>query len=626
MFTKKTKFSMILPVAVILLSAFTNFGERTLTNEEMATKIFNKLLAVITNVPPDVPWPPKFVYDGANREINAYAGYDNDGVPTVWITAGIMDKIAQGNEEIVAYIIGHEMGHHLGKHVGKADPDAVQRQEELEADKLGMEIVLKAGYSYRAVEEAMKAMKYKSGDYSTFESVASSHPSWTERLAALDLEKAFLWRSLAAFETGIYFLFYENFEAAEACFHNVLKEFPDCYEAYANLGYAQLMRYLDQLEDQDLKYFNVNQIIIGSFYKKPVSIENQVRGIDEDLWFKAIDNFKAALRINPNLSLVKSNLGIAYMFDPRKKSLGDAERAFAESLDEMSKDPNIDPYITSIVYVNAGAVDVALNKSELALQKVNQAEQIFKDASAKYTSASEIYSGFSMPSMSNTVNYNLKSILNTIALNKILLEYKTKTTDAAYMKDAVAQLERYLMNNHKESIWWKLAYERYQDVCKSAGAIPKSVTQLDSKSKVNVKPVQSITIGDKILYIAITTKEASEILGDVVVVPVIKEKKIANVIARAKGIEMLSDGKILAIVLTEGYKDAIEFDGLKNIKYTLRVGMSREEAVKILDDDNDLTYQMMSIPGRNSRFRFYRELGIGVSFDKGKVTEIIITT
>jgi hypothetical protein len=62
------------------------------------------------------------------------------------------------------------------------------------------------------------------------------HPSWKDRLAELDPNQPSLWRAMSAFDNGNHFLLLEQYLAAERCFEKVVDDFPDCYEAWANLG------------------------------------------------------------------------------------------------------------------------------------------------------------------------------------------------------------------------------------------------------------------------------------------------------------------------------------------------------------------------------------------------------
>ena len=68
---------------------------------------------------------------------------------------------------------------------------------------------------------------------------------------------------MSAFQNGFLFLELEQYLAARQCFQAVVAEFPDCYEAWANLGYAQLMQYCDGLDADDLRQFGIGQIVAG---------------------------------------------------------------------------------------------------------------------------------------------------------------------------------------------------------------------------------------------------------------------------------------------------------------------------------------------------------------------------
>src|SRR5438876_364084 len=83
------------------------------------------------------------------------------------------------------------------------------------------------------------------GDYSNFEGIKATHPSWAERLTFLDKGQEHIWKAMAAFQNGYFFLHAEQYVTAESCFDKVVKDFPDCAEAWANLGYARLMQYCD---------------------------------------------------------------------------------------------------------------------------------------------------------------------------------------------------------------------------------------------------------------------------------------------------------------------------------------------------------------------------------------------
>src|SRR5262249_14471057 len=150
-------------------------------------------------------------------------------------------------------------------------------------------------------------MRLKS-KYTNFEGLSATHPNWAERLKNLDREQSKLWSAMNAYQDGTLFLHLEQYEAAEQCFTAVANEFEDCAEAWANVGYAQLMRYCDGLELEDLRLYKIGQIVAGGFYARPQTLEAKVRGIDEKLWNDAVKNLTRALEKDNHLVLPRANL------------------------------------------------------------------------------------------------------------------------------------------------------------------------------------------------------------------------------------------------------------------------------------------------------------------------------
>jgi hypothetical protein len=109
----------------------------------------------------------------------------------------------------------------------------------------------------------------------------------------------------------------EQYKMAATLFRNVIAQFPNSYEAHANLGYAQLMDYMDQFEPADIAAFDIGHLVVGAFTRRPESMEPEVRGINAQLWFQATSSLQAALRLNPGLAEAKANLELPISFSPR---------------------------------------------------------------------------------------------------------------------------------------------------------------------------------------------------------------------------------------------------------------------------------------------------------------------
>ena len=290
------------------------------------------------NYPPEFAWPPKIYIEPSSRaNYNAFAGpYGKDDgsgkyLVRAFITEGYMAKIVKGDGEKLAAIMGHELAHitkgHLFNRLVRDVPGlAFSRQQEIEADLEGVRIAAAAGFSARSgIKAAMDEWKLL-GDFSNFEGIKVTHPSWADRLALLDKKREPMWQAMAAYQNGYFFLHAEQYPAAEDCFLHVTKQFPDCSEAWANLGYARLMRYCDSLDAVGLRRYGLAQFVAGGFYARPQDTE-LTRG-DPILWRAAVAALETALKKNDKLVLARANLGLAYLIAPTGKQTDKALAQF----------------------------------------------------------------------------------------------------------------------------------------------------------------------------------------------------------------------------------------------------------------------------------------------------------
>lgn len=246
--------------------------------------VWDQVLASVKR-PAGLVWPPRLhVLTEAEmkaakmdmRTPNAFATLYK-GAPLVCVNQALLNTIVEGNTHRLAFIIGHELSHILLGHVRRAavvHTPFVQimftRSQELAADKRGMEIALAANYSFSEAVSAPKRFIELGREYPPL--WPANHPSWTQRLALLEKERASLWKSMGAFNNGVLFLNVEQYVSAAQCFASVIEEFPDCYEAQADLGYARLMQYCDLLRPEDVRDFGISQIMAGGFYERPDSL------------------------------------------------------------------------------------------------------------------------------------------------------------------------------------------------------------------------------------------------------------------------------------------------------------------------------------------------------------------
>ena len=143
------------------------------------------------------------------EEINAYAAIERKNAriqPVVVCYNGLLQKVIEGNPDRLAYVLGHELAHHILGHtqVPKEDTDFLRatfgRTQELDADREGMTLAVRAGYSFPGGLSALRKMIDLGLNYSSFEGLSNDHPSWYDRIAKLDKEQAGIWRSLSSFK------------------------------------------------------------------------------------------------------------------------------------------------------------------------------------------------------------------------------------------------------------------------------------------------------------------------------------------------------------------------------------------------------------------------------------------
>ncbi|HWL09940.1 MAG TPA: M48 family metalloprotease, partial [Planctomicrobium sp.] len=294
-------------------------AEITDRHREVVNQVFTRLLAVMETPDGWESWPPTITVIDPGIA-NAYASFhtvDGVDVPYVEVTVTTIEKIANFDPDVLAFTIGHELGHLYYLHGHKRLKHykefgdkltgirlAFTREQELEADQFGMELSFKAGYSRQGLLKDLKAWRNSSAPYCQFEGLSVGHPSWEDRAAYLldTPQQRALWRSLSSFQTGVMFLENQHYAHAESCFRNVTEEFPECYEGWANLGYALLMQYCDALDEEDLRLLDIGHLVVGGFYRRPDSLEPPIRGTIEKLWFEAVGALREALRMGERLN------------------------------------------------------------------------------------------------------------------------------------------------------------------------------------------------------------------------------------------------------------------------------------------------------------------------------------
>jgi serine/threonine protein kinase/tetratricopeptide (TPR) repeat protein len=371
-------------------------------DQQVFRDVMGRLLAtkrVRKSYPSALIWPPKvYIIPNSKKAFNAFAGpYARDEHSKKYlvravITEGYMTAIVKEDKNILAAIMGHELAHitkgHLTRRIVKDNlADLVlSRGQEIEADLEGVKIALAASFDFQGgIRSAFREWKVL-GDYSNFEGIRATHPSWAERLRLLDTKRADLWKAMAAFQNGYFFLHAEQYKTAETCFQNVTEEFPACAEAWANLGYARLMQYCDGLEVKDLHKYGIGHVVAGAFYARP---EGLVSRGDEKKWQAAVRALKTALEVSPSLVLVRANLGLAYLVHPDGDKKTDTALEYFRAAYNQ-KDKGLTGLSLAAFLVNYGVAELAAGEDKRAAELFGVARSVLPPRGASIRSQVEL--------------------------------------------------------------------------------------------------------------------------------------------------------------------------------------------------------------------------------------------
>lgn len=613
----KVKFVSYNAVAWLILSlcllntcrlAFAQVGDR---DHALAEQVFHQLLAVAP-VPTGMSWPPELqIVD--KDEINAFATVRKDGQgidhPVVVCYSGLIDRAVEGNPDRIAFVLGHELGHHVLGHTitTKGSTAFLQttfsREQEIAADQKGMELALRAGYSYQGGLSVIRKFMDLGLNYSSFEGLGYDHPSWVDRVTLLDKDQAKLWRAMSSFDNGVYFLLVQNYPLAERAFRQVTKDFPGSYEAWANLGYSLLMQYADSLDTEDLRHFDVGQIVTGGFYRRPKSLESQVRGINEEVWWDAVGALRESIRLEPDLSLPKANLGIAYLLRPAGKDAGKAAQFLEEASELAGKDTSLDPVSRLAEQINLA---VAYQSEGSTVQAMGALDRV--DASLKQASPGSL-PGSSL--LSDALAYNHAFFL-------------AQSSDNRNQHLAIEELESYLRHTGPALAWWPLAYQRYTELCKKSDIAPRSREELLTQTAPHFRPVAALAVNNVQVALGDNLEQARIKLGETSSsIPVIRGTNLRMLDYSNRGIKVLATDEVLAIFLAGSTAPVLNLRemGLGTKNTVLRIGMTNAELDRVMGD-SDYDFRQLVDPDLN--YRFYPDIGIATLSKNGKVTELVI--
>lgn len=606
---------------------------RTITDEALLTQVTNQLLAAARTHPANMVWPPsiRLLSEG---EINAYATLlvdqlgtgkwkervDKQGrfLPVVAVDRLMMEEVIQGNPDRLAMLIGHELSHLL---LGHVLPTNVARraktgtltiiftsEQEHEADINGIKLALAAGYSYRGVREIWEVLssdsftrKHPQTKYSSFEAAGADHPSWTDRLSYIDKEKANVWKSMSAFENGSTFLQLQQYPSAEEAFLRVTQEFPENYEAWANLGYARLMMYLDAFDPDDLKRYDLGQLVLGSFYFRSEELRSKTRGVDAKMWQQAVDALRKSLELKPDLSLAYANLGVAFLLNPAGRDSQTASAMMETAIAGFEHDKNLFTYNAAAILINAAAAHLANGNNELSSLRLGQAEGL---------TTNDAY-------LSGAISYN----------RALLVMSGVDATDIAGQKEkrttALASWVKFLETTSPASVWWTLGYNRYSELMKDQGLTPERKATLCAGTKIRLRPIPSVAIAPGVLItLSDRIESVRSKINSLTAIPVVGSS-IQLLHHSPSGSDLLAGRRVIAIYLHGPTAPSLTVKpmGTGSRTSSLGVGMIKKDVERLLG----VNFVLAPLNDPYLRYYFYPELGVGIHYDKTfKIDELVL--
>jgi tetratricopeptide (TPR) repeat protein len=590
------------------------------SDDTLAQSILNQLLAVAPGGRSSgfASWPPKLDvisssttdtrFEGVGK-YNAFASAENC-IPWIRITDGLIHDVIEGDRDRLALVLGHELSHILLGHTScePAGPKpsflrvTFTREQEFAADKNGLILMQRAGYSSQKGLKVFQVMDAKFG-YCSFEALRTDHPSMKDRLAALDKDQASLWQSMSAFETGVFFLAVEQYASAEDSFTSVVKAYPDAAEAWLNLGYSRLMRYADAMTTEDIARLGFERVVAGGFFRRPDTLAAKVRGVDSELWSQALVALRRAAALKTDSPIVKEALGVAYLLSPQGPQPDRAIPELKEALRLVGDDTSTDSTVVVSIKINLAAALEAAQSHQEARDLLVSAQQ---DCRALRKNSAALYFD------ETAILYNYGRSFGP-------------APDQKSANEAVELLDQYLSLEDPTSAWWPIAYKRYQLLADKFQIPKKAPQEIERASTIPHRPVVSLELGkNSRITIGQPMSTLPAGIGKGVQLNVDAGSELKRVRYPSSGIELVGNSRLLAISLTDSTSPPVQVKrfGTTAKSELLRVGMDLDSLRSVIEKEPVAVVPFMDL---KEPYYFLPYLGLGLRLDsRRQVSEILI--
>lgn len=342
------------------------------------------------------------------EEVNAFA------LPAgpIYVTMGMLNALdslkTEEERSMIAGIIGHEIAHVYLRHfvawarmqkfikssAGTVPSDVAtvldygyKREQEFEADELGVLYALRAGYSFESIIAFYKRIRENYGEIPPGDEKYKDHPRITERIAQLYEMRGQVERDFDQFNYGVEAMKEGKYQEAITAFKVFTAAFTNSARGWTDLGSAYLFETLNQMKDIPVRY-------MVTFYS---STAEGLRGKPEELelaeeafrraaeldtsynvvyygnmgiiaalngeYDRAIDFEQKALEAGESEYFFNNNLGNAYFF---KQAYEKAAEAYKQAL-TAAEDWPLPRYNLAVLYEQAGEKELAIDEWRVLL-------------------------------------------------------------------------------------------------------------------------------------------------------------------------------------------------------------------------------------------------------------------
>lgn len=580
--------------------------------QALANTVLSRLLATAQAERPASPaygrWPPTVTVDRDDK-LNAYATAIPDCSPQIHMTSGLMDQALLDDQDRVALVLGHELSHVLLGHTqcGQAAApsafvaNAYSREKEFAADKLGVELMLAAGFSKSRGWQALNTLDQLQG-YSTLDALALDHPSTTERLAALDMDRASLWHAMSAFDLGNSFLATEQYRLAAASFLLVTQQYSDAWDAWNNLGYARLMTYADGLRPDDIADMQLGQVAAGGYFKTAETLRTKARGRDVTTWQTAIDALSHAAMLKPDSALIQANLGLAFTMAPQTAAVTPATTYLqkAISLEGAGSDGAAESRVGE---------EINLSVAYMRLGNVDEARRVFSQATQEYKQIGEDDREGGQFAIAYLFNQGME---------------ESESNAKEELLAAQNSLMEYMGETGQDSPWQPAAYAAYTAICAKNKSTPKLVSAFWTAA--SLRPVVSLEAQSMTVYLGQQVDAVIAKFGPGIRSTVAPMAGLDRISYPAAGFEVIAESNVVTAIVSSGAAAmpvTLQSAALGGgTTATLRVGMNKDAWLAATQGQQ---YEEADFVDPGEPYCFLPDLGIALrEAADGSLAEIVI--